>query len=260
MRLNLFLSFVSLFFLAIIASGAGDRSEEILQNMDNLLRGVESSSGEYTMTIAKERWKKPRLLKMKTWEVRKTDQRPGKNLIIITEPANEAGKGFLKIGNEMWGYFPEVKTTTKIPRSMMFEGWMGSDFTNDDLMRQGSAVNDYSHRTIGSRAENGQTVLTIELVPKAEALETWGKIVIELRESDSLPLKQEFYNAKGKLVRTMIFSDIKTFGDRTLPSKWIMKPANKPNDSTTFIIDTIQFNVTISDDVFTLENLKRGGK
>ena len=259
MRMNLFLSVV-LFFLASIASGAGDRSEEVLQKMDNLLRGVKSSYGEFTMIIAKKRWKKPRLIKMKIWEVRKTDKRPGKSLIIITEPANEAGKGFLKNGNEMWAYFPDVKTTTKIPSSMLLEGWMGSDFTNDDLMHQGSAANDYSHRTIGSRVENGQTILTIELIPKAKALETWGKIVIELRESDSLPLKQEFYNEKGKLVRTMIFSDIKTFGDRTLPSKWIMKPADKPNDSTTLIIDTIQFNVPISDNVFTLDNLKRGRK
>ena len=255
-----FLIIALIFIAALPGSGASDQAEDIIRKMDYQLRGVESSYGEFTMIVSKPRWKNPRVMKMKSWETRKTEKQPGRSFILITEPAKESGKAFLKIGNQMWAYFPDVNTTTKIPQSMMFEGWMGSDFSHGDLMHEGNILNDYFCKIINRRMEAGQSIVAIELIPKPEALETWGKIMIELRESDSIPLKEEFYNEKGKLVRTMIFEDIKDFGGKTLPAKWMVKSADKPMESTTLLIETIQFNLKIGDDIFTMENLKRGGK
>lgn len=236
-----------------------DRADELIRTMDYIMRGVESSFGTYTMTIEKQRWKKPRTIKMKSWDKRETDKEPAKSFIQITEPVSEAGKAFLKIGNEMWSYFPDVNTITKIPPSMMFQDWMGSDFTNDDLVRESSVINDYTHKIIATRKEGDQLIDVIELIPKPAAPVTWGKVIAEVRDTDGMPFKQEFYNDKGEKVRTMIYQDIRQMGGKTLPTKWIMKPEGKPGDQTTVIIEAMEFNAKIDPKIFTLARLRQGG-
>jgi len=243
----------------VLALNEEDPAGELVEKMDRLLRGAETSQGGITMIIKKKRWRKPRTIKMKFWEEKAADGEPGKSYILITHPIEEAGKGFLKIGNEMWSYFPDVNTSAKIPPSMMLQSWMGSDFTNDDLVRESSIVHDYEHEIIDTREKDGVRVADIKLTPKPDAPVTWGKIILTLRKQDALPLREEFYNERGELVRVMEFGDIREMGGRTLPTRWTVTPRDKPGDSTTLILEDMRFDVKIDPRVFTMATLRKGG-
>ena len=236
-----------------------DTAVDLVERMDTIIRGNDSSVGTMTMTVKKKRWRKARTIEMKFWEIKRKGDKIGKSYILITSPIDEEGKGFLKLGNEMWSYFPDVNATTKIPPSMMLQNWMGSDFTNDDLVRESSIVLDYDHRVLKREQKDGFTLVTIELIPKPEAPVTWGKIIVVVRESDAMPTLQKYYNEKGELVRVMKFEDIREMDGRVLPTKWILLPKDKPGDSTVIIMDDMRFDVKIDPAVFTMANLRKGG-
>ncbi len=259
MKRSVVIAVCVLLFLPALISGDDQSAVELVKRMDSIIRGTNSSEGSMTMIIKKKRWRKPRTIKMKFWEVKRAENEPGKSFILITDPVSEAGKGFLKIGNEMWSYFPNVNTTTKIPPSMMLQNWMGSDFTNDDLVRESSIVLDYTHRTLDTETQNGVKLTTIELIPKPDAPVTWGKIVITVREEDAIPTRQEYYNEKGKLVRVMTFEDIKVMSGQKLPTKWTMIPKDKPGDGTVIIVNDMKFDAGIDPQTFTMANLRKGG-
>lgn len=247
-------------FVFVNLNAGGDSAEELITKMDRSLRGTKSNVGSITMIIEKKRWKSPRTIKMKIWELNRTEKEKGKSFILITHPIEENGKAFLKIGNEMWSFFPDVNETTKIPPSMMFQSWMGSDFTNDDLVRESSIVLDYNHKILKTEDKNGLKIVTIELIPKPKAPITWAKIVADVRDIDGIPTKQDFYNSKNQLVRTMLYDDIKKMSGIVLPCKWTLIPQDKPGDKTTLILDDMKFDTDINPQIFTMSNLRKGGQ
>ncbi len=224
--------------------------KEIVRRVDHLLRG-ETSFGIYEMTITDPNWK--RTLRLKVWEKRKDK----KTFIRILSPAKEKGIGTLKIGFEMWNYLPRVERIIKIPPSMMMQPWMGSDFTNDDLVKESSIVEDYTHRIIGEGTYNGEEVYRVEALPKPDAAVVWGKILFWVRKKEFIPLMEEFYSEKGELIRVMTFSEIREMGGRVIPTFWRMKPVKKKGRETSLRILKIEFNKRLSNTIFTLRNLKR---
>lgn len=202
--------------------------------------------GEYEMTIATPRWQ--RTLELRAWM-----ERPKRSFIRILGPAKEKGIGSLRIGSEMWNYLPNVERTIKIPPSMMLQPWMGSDLTNDDLVKSSSVIDDYTHRML--REEDGAWVL--ELLPRPESAVVWGKILYWIRKQDFVPLKEEFYDERGTLVRTMTFSEVRLVGGRSIPTRWQIRPADKPGTSTTFVIRSAVYDRPLGAEIFTQRNLQK---
>lgn len=223
--------------------------KDIIRKMDSLLRGA-TSYGLYEMTITDPEWK--RTLRLKAWEIRKEK----KMFIRVLAPKKEEGIGTLKIGNEMWNYLPRVEKVIKVPPSMMMQSWMGSDFTNDDLVKESSIVEDYAHTLAGAETVGGSEAYRIEAVPLPDAPVVWDRIIYWVRKSDYVPLRQEFYGEKGELVRLLTFSDVKFIGGRTIPTFWRMKPVKKENRETTMRILDAEFDSPIDEAIFTLKNLK----
>lgn len=223
---------------------------EIAQKMDDLLRG-DTTRGTYEMKITDPKWQ--RTLKMETWEVKSEK----KSFIRILSPAKEKGIATLKIDMEMWNYLPRVERTIKIPPSMMMHSWMGSDFTNDDLVKESSIIEDYEHKLLETTTLDGYKAYKVESIPHDDAPVVWGKLVYWVRTSDFLPLRQEFYNEKGGLIRVLTFNSIKKIAGKDFPTHWEMVPTNKPGKKTEITILDIEFNKPISDDIFTLRNLKK---
>jgi hypothetical protein len=177
--------------------------------------------------------------------------------VRIVSPAKEVGIGSLRIGGEMWNYLPNVERIVKIPPSMMLQPWMGSDFTNDDLVKESSILDDYTHKVLGVSALDGQASYQVEAIPKAEAAVVWGRVVYWVRKSDFMPLKQEFYSERGELVRTMTFSDVRRVGGRSLPTRWEMRPVTKPGNVTTVVMKNAVFDQPVDEAVFTQRNLQK---
>src|SRR3990172_4347313 len=212
---------------------------EILDRVENLLWG-KTMQGEFEMSITTPRWQ--RTLGMRVWM-----ERPTRSFIRLLSPAKEAGIGSLRIRSEMWNYLPNVERTIKIPPSMMLQPWMGSDFTNDDLVKESSIINDYTHKVLATITLDDQPVYQVEALPKPDAAVVWGKIVFWVRRSDFVPLKQEYYSERGELVRVMTFSDIRPMGGRTIPTRWEMRPLSKPGNVTTIILKNVVYNCPFDD-------------
>lgn len=222
---------------------------ELVERVDTLLWG-KTLRGEFEMTIATPRWQ--RTLALRAWM-----ERPTRSFIRILAPAKERSIGSLRIGAEMWNYLPNVERTIKIPPSMMLQPWMGSDFTNDDLVKQSSAVDDYTQRIVRTETAEGGAAYVVEALPKPDAAVVWGKILYWIRKPDFMPLKQEYYSERGELVRVLSFSEVRPMGGRTMPTKWEMRPRDKPGNVTTIIVKSALYDEGIDAEIFTQRNLQK---
>lgn len=225
-------------------------AKEIISKAENDVKG-KSSYGTIEMIIKTPDY--TRTLKMKSWWI------GNKKALIVTEsPVKEAGNKTLKIGNEIWSYLRNTETTIKIPPSMMLQSWNGSDFTNDDLVRESNLVKDYNLKILKTEKINNEECWKVQLTPKPDAPVVWGKIYYWVRKADYLPALLQYYDEKGKMVRYMEYSDIKNFHGRRIPSKWVMHNVVKKGHSTTIIIEDMHFDVKIPDRIFSYQELESG--
>ncbi|WP_299577189.1 outer membrane lipoprotein-sorting protein [uncultured Sunxiuqinia sp.] len=238
-----------LFILTLSTTAQSVDIKEIVRKADQKLRG-NSSIGEFTMTIQRPAWE--RTISMKNWTLG-SDY----SLILITAPAKEKGQVFLKRENEMWNWVPSIDRMIKIPPSMMMQSWMGSDFTNDDLVKESSLVKDYKHQLIGEENLEGYACYKIELIPHEEAAVVWGKIYMWVSQEELLWLKAEFYDEDNFLVNTEILSDIRQMDDRIIPTHLEMIPAEKEGHKTIMTFDQIDFDVDLKASFFSIQNMKR---
>jgi outer membrane lipoprotein-sorting protein len=239
-----------IFLLALTKLLAAQTAEEIIKKSEDLIKG-ESSHGTFKMTVVTPDF--TRELTMESWWVGNK-----KALIVVKSPPKEAGNKTLKIGNEMWNYLRNTETTIKVPPSMMLQSWNGSDFTNDDLVRESNLSKDYNQKIIAEEENSGEKFWKIELDPKPSAAVVWGKLYYWVRQKDYTPSDIQYYDEKGNLVREMVFSNVKTFGNRRIPSVWTMVNKLKQGHSTTFKIISVKFDIEISDSIFSFEELEKG--
>ncbi len=241
------LPFFLVFFPSLLSA---QTAFDIVKRAEDLLRG-ESSKGTFRMTIVTPDYE--RTMVMDAWWVGTE-----KALISITSPRREAGNKTLKVGNELWMYLRNTETTIKVPPSMMLQSWNGSDFTNDDLVRESSIARDYTMEILGTDTIEGVAAWKIGLTPKPEAAVVWGRLLEWIRKPDYLPTRAEYYDEKGALVRTMTFTDIRSFHGRRLPAIQTMINNARPGHSTTFEYIDVQFDIPISDRIFSFRELERG--
>lgn len=243
MKKLLFLMFA---YAAFTANAAEPTVEEIVKKSDELYRST-TSYAEMAMQIETPDWKRTMRLKAWTEGMKKT-------FITILEPKKDAGIGTLRMDTEMWNYFPKINKVMKIPPSMMMGSWMGSDFTNDDLVKESTLMDDYTYKLI---AGPDATKYYIELKPKETTASVWGRIVVVANKSDLLPVAQEFYDEKGIKVRLMTFSDVKVLGGKKIPAVMELRSLTKSGNKTTIIYKDVQFDVKLDPDTFTLRNLQK---
>ena len=249
--MKLSLSTIIICFLLSTASNSFSQeltAKEIVSRANDKATG-NTSQGTMKMTIERPDWS--REVTMKTWS-KGTEF----YLIYITEPARDKGQVFMKRGQDMWNWMPGINRMIKLPPSMMGQSWMGSDFTNDDLVRMNSIIEDFTHNIIGSQKIEGFDCYKIELIPKHEAAVVWGKIILWISKDDYYELKGEYYDEDEVLVNTMESSDIKLMGDRKLPAKMVMIPVDKPGNRTIMEMVDVTFNKPIEDDFFSQQNMK----
>jgi outer membrane lipoprotein-sorting protein len=222
---------------------------EVIAKADKVLRG-NSSRSELVIRIVRPSWE--REMAMKSWS--KGDDY---SAVLITSPAKDKGTVFLKRDNEVWNWVPAIERTIKLPPSMMSQSWMGTDFTNDDLVREFSVVNDYTHAFDGEETIQGRKCWVIIMTPKPDAAVVWGKVKVWVDQKDYLQLKVENYDEDGYLVNSMTGSEIRTMGGRTMATRMEMVPADEPGNKTIMIYKEIEFNIPIEDEFFSTNNMKR---
>ena len=247
-------SFIAAFGLLLalpapFASAQDPTGRDIVERVETLL-WAKTLQGEFEMTISTPRWQ--RTLGLRVWM-----DRPRRSFIRVFSPAKEAGIGSLRIGAQMWNYLPNIERTVKIPPSMMMQPWMGSDFTNDDLVKESSVVDDYTQRVLRTETFQGAPTYVVEALPNPDAAVVWGRIVYWVRKADYIPLKEEFYSERGDLIRVMSFSDVRPMGGRIIPTRWEMRPVAKPENRTTILLKSVTYDQPLDAEVFTQRNLQK---
>jgi len=140
---------------------------------------------------------------------------------------------------------------------MMMQSWMGSDFTNDDLVKESSIVNDYEHTLVGDTVYEGRECYKIVMIPKEDAAVVWGRIDAYISKDDYLQLLFKYYDEDEFLINTMYLSEIKEIGGRTIPTVMEMVPAENPNQKTMIIYRNMEFEVPMDEEFFSIQNMKR---
>lgn len=224
--------------------------EEIIKKADTILRGKTNYS-KFKMVIETKRWKR-------SMELESFSEGDDKSFIKILYPKKDRGITFLKLNDEMWQYIPKIEKIIKIPPSMMLQSWMGSDFSNDDLMKESSIVNDYHKKLLSEDSK----VWQIELKPKEDVAIVWDRLIVTIDKSNYLFKEINFYDEEGTLIRTLYYEDVKFMDDRNIPTKWVMTPKTKDklgNSTTIILLDTI-FDKPIDTIYFTKQALKKFSK
>lgn len=235
---------VGLFSSALLAETA----TEIVRKSDLQMRG-DSSYTEATMKIIRPTW--TRTMSMKTWS-----KGMDLSLVLVTAPAKDKGSSSLKRHREMWNWIPSIERVVKIAPSMLSQSWMGSDFTNDDLINQSSIVVDYRHQMVGKEVFDGDQTWVIDAIAKPNARVVWNKVRLWISQSTYLQRKVEFFDEFDELVNTMKTYDVKMLGGRQLASRMEMLPADKPGNKTQIITHQAQFNFAVKDSFFSLSQMK----
>jgi outer membrane lipoprotein-sorting protein len=223
---------------------------DIVKKADEKINGEKSSFSIMSMTIIRPAWQ--RTIEFKSWTLGRDFA-----LTLITSPSKEAGQTFLKRGSEMWSWNPSISRLIKLPPSMMSQGWMGSDYTNDDILKESSVVTDYTHEIVGEESIEGRLCYKIKMTAKENASIVWGKQLRWIDKKDFLILKAELYDEDGYLVRTETGWDIKVMDGRTIPSRIELVPAEEPENKTLLEIQEIKFNIPVEENYFSQQNMKR---
>jgi outer membrane lipoprotein-sorting protein len=254
---------ILLMLLADVTAGAdlepappGLDARSIAEKVEDVFRGS-TSYMKGTMTVVSPRLPTPRRVEFRSW-----DDRPGKRSFIrILAPAKDAGMAFLKLHPNLWNFIPRVERTIRIPPSMMLQSWMGSDFTNDDLVRDSSQLDDYDHLLLGIDPDpdggESERAYVIEYRPHEEAPVVWGKIVTWVDVQRHAPLRQDFYDEGGEKLRVIRFSEIREVQGRSYPHRWSLVPLDKEGHETLIEIEEIRFDESFDDGIFSKRNLTR---
>ena len=237
-----------------VARAADDQpAQEVVGRVARLFTS-RSSIATVDMQITKPDFQ--RKISMQFWSVAES-----KILVRIRQPPEDAGTAILKVGNKTWCYLPKANRTMKMPPSMMMDSWMGSHFTLDDLVKENNLTNDYVIATSFEGKRDGVAVSEYTLTPKRAAAVVWGKITLEIRQADQMPVRQRYYDEDGKLVRELSFSEYKTVSGRLIPTRLVMRPLDKTGEEASadggVLVDGVRRppDQTVEQTIITYENI-----
>lgn len=236
-----YLIIVSIFISSLFAITA----DEIIKKVDN---NLQSDTGYSKIDMIMKTKRGTRTLELESW-----NEGTKKSFIKILAPKKDKGITFLKIDTDMWQYVPRIQKTIKIPSSMMMSSWMGSDFTNDDMAKESSIIEDYNTEILNET----QSTYTLNLIPKEEAAVVWDKIVFEVAKENFVPLKATYFDEEGEAVRELLYLDVTKKGIRYFPTRWEMRSMDKPHNLTTILMKEVKFDVELNPQMFTKRSLKR---
>lgn len=225
-------------------------AREIVDHVDRMLRG-NSSRGEITMEVVTAHWQ--RSMDLAVWSLG-TDYA----LIRIEAPPKDAGTATLKAGTEIWNYLPRVDRVIKLPSSLMGQAWMGSHFTNDDLVKESRIIEDYDIAIGYEGMRDGVRVWEFVLTPKPDAAVIWGRIEEQVRRDDMMPTWAKYYDERGELSRTITFSAYRTLGGRLVPTVMTVVPTDKPAERTVIRYRELAFDIGLERSFFSLRQLRSG--
>jgi len=216
---------------------------KLLKSVDELYKH-DSSQAIMIMTIITPKW--ARQIKMETLSLGNDY-----TLIKMLSPKKDKGIATLKQGDQMWNFYPKINKVVKVPPSMMVSSWMGSDFTNDDLVQEESLEHEYQYTLESTDARH-----LITLIPKKDTVTVWGKIEMELT-LEGVPVHAFYYDDNDVRKREIRYSNIQKIDGQNIPMTLELIPLNKPGQKTVMTYEYLEFDVKVKESDFSLRALKK---
>ncbi len=232
--------------LSLAARAGQPDVEALLQHLDDLYRS-KSSIARIQIDVTGAR--STRSMRLRAWTRGEDDV-----LVLIEAPPRESGTATLRVGNNLWNYLPKIARTIRVPPAAMLGSWMGTDFTNDDLVKESSLRKDFAARI--DRRSDTPAGWWLALEVKPGVVGRWARIDV-LVSDDRLPIEERHYDRRGRLARTMSFDEVKVLGGRRLPTHITLLPADLAGQRTEMRYLDLEFDVPLSDDTFSLSRLER---
>ncbi len=226
-----------------------ERAARILSKIDDMWRG-KSSRGLMAMKVKTQNY--TRELELRIWS-----QGKEKSLVIIESPLREKNTATLKSGPNIYSYLPKTDRTIRLTSGMMVGNWMGSHFTNDDLVKESRMSDDYNAIITFEGNQKGNEVIEFTLFPKPNAAVVWGKIIITAKSDGFIPIHSKYYDEDMALSRTMAFSNIKSIGGRMIPATLRVIPKEKTNEFTELTYKEMEFDIDLPSGFFSIARLRR---
>lgn len=241
--------FFTMLILSLPLTAFSGEATDLIEKAEKQLQGKEFQA---TMTMSVVRGSSERNLQMRIWLKGRDNA-----VVKILSPIKDRGTGNLRLNLNLWQYLPNVERLVKIPPSMMLQNWMGSDFTNDDIVKTSSLARDYTHTIQKKTEKGGQTIVEILCTPKPNAPVVWGKVVEFIRQKDAALVRREFYNEKNELVRVLVGEEIKLIDGHSIPTVMTMSSPKKEGNKTVVRYEDIKFDQGIETSIFTQEFLRK---
>jgi hypothetical protein len=237
-----------LFLLVYFNSAPPQDAGEIVKKADANFRGS-TCKADVTILTVRPAWQ--REMQVRIWS-------KGKNraMILIRQPARDRGIAYLKRNNEVWTWMPALERTIKLPPSMMSQSWMGTDFTNDDLVRESSVTDDYEHTLIGDTLIDARSCYRIQMIPRPGTAVVWSKLIVSIDKKDFLELNMVFFDEKNIPVSIMNASEVKRMDNRLIPTRFEMIPVDKPGQKTVMTYNALAYDHPMEDAFFSMENMR----
>ena len=223
-------------------------AQALLEQFDELYRSTGGTAARIEIKV--ERPKKVRTMQMRSWS-----QGEDKALVVIDAPARDAGTATLRVGSNLWNYLPKISRTIRVPPALMMGAWMGSDLTNDDLVRESSYADDYEITGVGPSEEPPGWQVNTEAKPGVPGL--WKRVEVVFTQAEQLPVLVRYYDRKGRLSRTMQLEEIKEMGGRLIPTRIVISPDREEGRRTVLTYLHVEFDVELDESLFSLAQLER---
>ena len=241
--------FAIAFLFSVVSFGQALTAKQIIKKVDSKMKGTSNTFAEMKITTVRPKWTRSKMLK--TW----SDGKDG--MILVTEPVKEKGIVFLKKDKEVWNWVPNINRMIKMPPSMMMQSWMGTDLKNDDLVRQSSIVDDYKHTLLKDTVINGKDCYQIEMIPHENAVVVWGKMVTCVDKVHFVQMNTKLYDEELDLISTMKASQITNYQGGYLAKRTEIIPVKKNAQMTVMEYQKLDFDITIPENFFTVQNMKK---
>lgn len=176
-----------------------------------------------------------------------------KQFIEFTAPGDVAGMKILMADKtELWMYSPEFKKVRKIAAHAQNQGFLGSEFTPED-MTMAKLSSSWDADIV--RKQGSQT--TMLLTPKPGMASTWTRLEIVVDSSKGGITRIGYFDGSGKLVREQRREDWREHAGHSMPTRIVMQN-KKTGDETVITFTNVRVNEGVDESTFSRRSLLRG--
>lgn len=241
MRYSVFLAFLSLQYgslQAVTKNSDTIDATAIVTKIQNIL-----SPENFT---AKYRFTNHRLDgTVTTYVVRFQSLNPTTSHGMFLEPKAEQGRELLRTDDSIWTYMPSIGRAMRIADR---DSFAGGDFSNADVLRV-----DWTKRYKMELLKTSPKQWIVGMTA-AHPDANYNAMRLWVRRDNGQPVQQNFYDAKGTLLKQLRYGAIKSFGTITRPARLLMINRISGQKSE---LDVLEFSLTphLPQQRFLVENL-----